>query len=473
MLFNSFEFLIFFPVVTLIYFLLPHKYRWVHLLAASCYFYMSFVPIYILILFATIIIDYFAAIIIEKTEGRKRHWYFVATVVSNILVLCVFKYYNFFIDNVTSVAHGIGYGNFSLPLLQILLPIGLSFHTFQALSYVIEIKRGNIKAERHFGIYSLYVMFYPQLVAGPIERPQNMLHQFHEVKTFDSDRVMIGLKIMLWGLFKKVVIADRLALYVNHIFENSDTASTGQLWLAMFVFFPFQIYCDFSGYSSIALGSAKVMGFDLMENFRRPFGSVTTSEFWNRWHISLSSWFRDYLYQPIVMHYRNYGKWAVVLGLMITFFLSGFWHGAGWNFVVYGIIQGAVIAGEFLLGIKTAKVAKSKWGSFRGIIITYFFYAFSLIFFRSVDLTQSIEVFNKLFWDFEFSSSAYVPLSISTYVLAFLSIISLLYFEKYHVEKVIYQQTRLRYEVALGSCMVIALIILGVFTSNSFIYFQF
>jgi len=473
MLFNSFNFLIFFPVVTLMYFLLPHKYRWFHLLAASCYFYMSFVPIYILILFTTIIIDYFAAIIIENTSGKKRKWYLYATVASNILVLCVFKYYNFFIDNAVSMAHVMGYKTFSLPVLEMLLPIGLSFHTFQALSYVFEINRGNIKAERHFGIYSLYVMFYPQLVAGPIERPQNMLHQFHEEKKFDGDRVMIGLKIMLWGLFKKVVIADRLALYVTHVFDNPGEASTTQLWIAVFIFFPFQIYCDFSGYSSIALGSAKVMGFDLMENFKRPFSSLTTSELWNRWHISLSTWFRDYLYQPLVMHFRDYGKWSVVIGLLVTFFLSGFWHGAGWNFIVYGIVQGSVMVVEFLLGVKSVKLAKTAFGRFRGIIVTYFFFAFSLIFFRSANMGQSLDVIKRLFWDFNFQDGVYIPLSIATHVISVLSIIGLLYFEKYHAQQLIYQQNRLRYEVALGSWLVIALVVLGVFTSNSFIYFQF
>lgn len=473
MLFNSFHFLIFFPVVTLLYFLLPHKYRWIHLLAASSYFYMSFVPIYILILFTTIVIDYFAAVIIENTSGKKRKWYLYATVASNILVLCVFKYYNFFIDNAVSMAHAIGYKTFSLPVLEMLLPIGLSFHTFQALSYVFEINRGNIKAERHFGIYSLYVMFYPQLVAGPIERPQNMLHQFHEEKKFDGDRVMIGLKIMLWGFIKKVVIADRLSLYVTHVFENSSQASTMQLWIAVFIFFPFQIYCDFSGYSSIALGSAKVMGFDLMENFKRPFSSLTTSELWNRWHISLSTWFRDYLYQPLVMHFRDYGKWSVVLGLLVTFFLSGFWHGAGWNFIVYGLVQGSVMVVEFLLGVKSVKLAKTSFGRFRGIVVTYFFFALSLIFFRSENLTQAMEVLGGLFWNLNLGAGVYTPLSISTYVLAGLSIITLLYFEKYHAEKLIYQQNKLRYEVALSSWLIIALVILGVFTRESFIYFQF
>jgi alginate O-acetyltransferase complex protein AlgI len=473
MLFNSFEFLIFFPVVTLIYFLLPHKYRWFHLLAASCYFYMAFVPVYILVLFSTIIVDYFAGILIEKATGRKKKWFFITAIVANILVLCVFKYYNFFIGNTNIFIQSIGYRQFSLPLLNMLLPIGLSFHTFQALSYIFEIQRGNIKAEKHFGIYALYVMFYPQLVAGPIERPQNMLHQFHEEKRFDSNRVLIGLKIILWGFIKKVVVADRLALYVDQVYSNTATIGSIHLWLAVFVFFPLQLYCDFSGYSSIAVGTAKVMGFDLMENFKKPFLSVTTSEFWNRWHISLSSWLRDYIYQPLVIYFRDHGKWSVVLGLMITFFISGLWHGAGWNFLVYGLLQGSIITVEFLLGIKAAKLSKIYFGKLSGRVITFFLWSLSLIFFRSISLSQSMEILKRMFWNFDFTITPYPKVAILTYLLSFFFIISVLYFEKYYTEKFLYKRTRLTNEVVFASTVIIALIVFGVFHNLSFIYFQF
>lgn len=473
MLFNSIEFLIFFPVVTFIYFLLPHKFRWFHLLAASCYFYMCFVPVYILILFGTIIIDYFAGILIEKAPEAKKKRLLSLTVVLNVLVLCIFKYYNFFVDSATSMANSIGFGNFSLPLLDILLPIGLSFHTFQALSYVFEVRRGNIKAERHFGIYSLYVMFYPQLVAGPIERPQNMLHQFHEEKHWDNNRVIIGLKIMLWGFFKKLVIADRLAVYTYDIYSNSYNVGSLNLWLAVLVFFPIQLYCDFSGYSSIALGSAKVMGFNLMENFNKPFSSITTSEFWNRWHISLSSWFRDYLYQPIVVRFRDYGKWAVVIGLMMTFFLSGFWHGAGFGFIVYGLFQGAVISIEFLLGIKATKLAKTRLGKIAGITLTYFFFALSLVFFRSSSLFQAYHIIKDMFWNLDLSFTPRHTTSVFTYVVSLASIVFLLYFENKHLDKFLYTSVTTKKEVLVGSSLIIALIALGIFHNLSFIYFQF
>lgn len=473
MLFNSLEFLIFFPVVTFIYFLLPHKYRWFHLLAASCYFYMAFVPIYILILFATIIIDYFAGILIDQASGKKRRWYLIGTIVANVLVLCIFKYYNFFANNANWAIEKLGASEYALPFLNILLPLGLSFHTFQALSYIIEVYRGNVKPERHFGIYSLYVMFYPQLVAGPIERPQNMLHQFHEQKFFDRDRVIIGLKIILWGFFKKLVIADRLGYYVNAVHSKPDFVGTPHLWLAVFVFFPFQIYCDFSGYSSIAVGTAKVMGFDLMENFKRPFSSLTTSVFWNRWHISLSSWLRDYIYQPLVIYFRNYGKWSVVLGLMITFFISGLWHGAGWKFIVYGLIQGAVMALEFLLGIKAVKLAKTRWGKIRGVLTTYMLWAFSLIFFRAEGMSRALTIIKRMFWSVDMTWTPLPQVATMTYILSFLSMIGLIYFERYHADKFFSDSKLPKYEVALSAGMILAIVVFGVFHNVSFIYFQF
>jgi alginate O-acetyltransferase complex protein AlgI len=269
MLFNSFHFLFFFLIVTSLYFTISQKWRWVLLLASSCYFYMAFIPIYILILGITIIIDYFAGISIECAKGKQRKLFLIVSLIANISVLCVFKYFNFLNDNFSFLMYGFGLKN-PIPYLNILLPIGLSFHTFQAMSYTIEVYRGRQKAERHFGIYSLYVMFYPQLVAGPIERPQNLLHQFREKHEFEYFRVVEGLKLILWGFFKKLVVADRLALYVNAVYNNVEHHS-GFSFLVATIFFAFQIYCDFSAYSDIAIGVAKVMGFHLMTNFNRPY----------------------------------------------------------------------------------------------------------------------------------------------------------------------------------------------------------
>ncbi len=348
MLFNSLQFAVFFPLVTAIYFLLPHRFRWLLLLLASCGFYMAFIPVYILILFTTILVDYFAALWIDKTVGRKKRYFLVLSIVSTCLVLFVFKYCNFFCRNVDAFAHLIGW-NYSVGALKIILPIGLSFHTFQSLSYVIEVYRGTQKPERHFGIYSLYVMFYPQLVAGPIERPQNLLHQLREPHTFDYERVTSGLRLMAWGLFKKVVIADRLAIYVNAVYAQPREFGGLSLGLATLAF-AYQIYCDFSGYSDMAIGAARVMGIKLMTNFNCPYYSQSIGEFWRRWHISLSTWFRDYVYIPLGGNRVSTGRWY--FNLWLTFVISGLWHGANWTFVLWGLLNGLYLVGG---------VATSRW----------------------------------------------------------------------------------------------------------------
>lgn len=472
MLFNSLQFLVFFPVVVAVFFLLPHKYRWFHLLAASCYFYAAFVPKYLVVIFAIVVANYFAGIYIEKASGKKRRWAVFATVAFNILVLCVFKYHYFIVNDFNALLNSLKFGAFSLPLI-LLFPLGLSFQTFQAFSYIFEIDRQNIKAERHFGIYALYIMFIPKLVAGPIERPQHMIPQFYEEKRFDANRALIGVKIMLWGFFKKLVIADRLAIIVADVYRNADHTGSVNLWLAVLIFFPFQLYCNFSGYSSIAVGAAKVMGFDLMENFRKPFASLTASEFWNRWHISLSTWLRDYVYQPVVIFLRNYGKWAVVIGLMVTFFVSGFWHGAGMSFIVYGLFQGSIIVAEFLLGIKTTKLAKSRFGRIRGIFTTFFLWSLTLVFFRSVDLDQAFLILKRMFVSVDLRFTPPVEISTLTFILSGCLILFLLYFKNKGYDKYLYQRNTIAKEFALGFCMIVLLFTIGVFHNLSFIYFQF
>lgn len=343
MLFNSFQFALFFPLVTALYFLLPHKYRWGLLLGASAYFYMAFVPSYILILGATIVVDYFAGIWIEKAQSsQQKKAYLTASLIANIGFLAFFKYFNFLNSNLMALADLLRW-NYPVENLNIILPIGLSFHTFQAMSYTIEVFRGNQKAERHFGIYALYVLFYPQLVAGPIERPQNMLHQFHEEHFFDYQRVADGLKLMTWGIFKKVVIADRLAPLVDLHYNSPYGYSGPELTLAT-VYFAVQIFCDFSGYSDVAIGAAQVMGFKFMTNFKRPYFARSVSEFWRRWHISLSTWFKDYLYIPLGGNRVSNGRRQ--FNLLIVFLVSGLWHGANWTYVIWGALHGAYLIAE-------------------------------------------------------------------------------------------------------------------------------
>jgi D-alanyl-lipoteichoic acid acyltransferase DltB (MBOAT superfamily) len=361
---------------------------------------MAFIPIYILVLAFTIIIDYIAGIIIERSQGSTRKYLLIASLIANIGVLFVFKYFNFLADSLTDLISLISRQPVSHLGLRIILPIGLSFHTFQSMSYTIEVYRGHQKAERHFGIYALYVMFYPQLVAGPIERPQNLLHQFHERHNFDYQRVTDGLKLMAWGMFKKVVIADRLAVFVNEIYQ-SPRGYEGWLLIIGTVFFAFQIYCDFSGYSDIAIGSAQVMGFKLMQNFRRPYFATSIADFWARWHISLSTWFRDYLYIPLGGN--RVPQWRWWLNLLIVFLVSGLWHGANWTFVIWGALNGLYLIGE----IWTQKI-RSRISSMLHfdrvpvlqrvlqVIVTFALVAFAWIFFRANNLSDAFYIISHL-----------------------------------------------------------------------------
>ncbi|MFD2787417.1 MBOAT family O-acyltransferase [Hymenobacter rubripertinctus] len=392
MLFNSFEFLVFFVVVTVLYYLLPHRYRWLLLLLASCGFYMAFIPVYILILLLTIGIDYVAGIQIEQAAGRRRKQFLVLSLVANLGVLAFFKYYNFFTDNINALLDGLHVVRYELPYLYIILPIGLSFHTFQAMSYTIEVYRGNYPAERHLGIYALYVMFYPQLVAGPIERPQNVLPQFHEEKHFNFDQVVIGLQRMLWGLFKKVVIGDVLAEYVNSVYNNYEMHSSLSLWLATYAFAG-QIYCDFSGYSDMALGSAQVMGFKLMENFRMPYFAKSVTEFWRRWHMSLSTWLRDYLY--VSLGGSRLGQLLTYRNLLLTMLLGGLWHGASWNFVIWGGLNGLYLSTEKLLGVQVDR--PMSWAGRVGrVALTFHLICLTWVFFRATTLEQALYITRHL-----------------------------------------------------------------------------
>ena len=485
MLFNSFEFLLFFPIVTLIYFLLPHKFRWFHLLVASCVFYMAFIPIYILILFLTIVVDYIAGIMIENAEGRRRKLFLAMSIVANVGILGFFKYYNFFIDNVNHVFLWT-HINANIPFLKIILPIGLSFHTFQAMSYTIEVYRGNQKSERHFGIYALYVMFYPQLVAGPIERPQNMLHQFHEKHEFEYDEVVAGLRMMLWGVFKKAVIADRLAVFTDPVFNNPHAYSATVMVIAT-VFFAFQIFCDFSGYSNIALGAARVMGFKLMVNFNWPYSAKSISEFWRRWHISLSTWFSDYIYNPISVSLRDYGLLAVVIASVITFFISGIWHGAAWHYIVWGGLHGVAIAYEVVTR-KTRKKFFKKipvWaGNFIGLTCTFSYVCFSYIFFRANNLRDAFYIVRRI--PSAFSESAgllkghmpvlQMPISSARVILCVLAIGIL---ELVHIIQnkrslnIVLQNQPWYLRWGIYYFFVFMILYMGVFQNRQFIYFQF
>lgn len=477
MLFNSIEFLFFFLVVTSVYFLLSHKYRWAWLLLSSCYFYSFFIPIYILILFFTIVIDYFAGIYIERAEGKRKRNILLISIIANVGILMFFKYYNFFIDNINTISSFFGSSS-AIPFLKIILPIGLSFHTFQAMSYTIEVYRGNQKSERHLGIYALYVMFYPQLVAGPIERPQNVLHQFHEVKYFDVEKLWSGLRLMFWGLFKKVVIADRLSLFVDTVYETPANYNFVVLSIGA-IFFSIQIYCDFSGYSDIAIGAARTMGFDLMTNFNRPYFARNIKAFWDRWHISLSTWFRDYLYIPLGGN--RVGEYRLYFNFFIVFLLSGFWHGANWTYIIWGILHAIYVLINMFINKKykwfglTNKYLYDKIAWFT----TFLLVSFAWIFFRASSVENAFDYIINLFYNSNHFSGIKLPQIEDKpgfgYMSYFISVITVILM--FVVEKIIAprfdEKFSLKTDILFTISLLIIIMFLGVFQKSSFIYFQF
>lgn len=499
MLFNSLQFLLYFIVVTLAYYSLGWSGRWRLLLLASCYFYMVFKPAYILILGLTIVIDYIAGIWLEKTDKSNRRWLLILSLISNLGILAFFKYIGFFTENAAGLFDLLGLHNVSETLTSLsnrvfvkvlsvfgqsgissfkdnmsILPIGLSFHTFQAMSYTIEVYRGNQKAERNFGLYALYVMFYPQLVAGPIERPQNVLPQFHQYFKYDFENVKAGLMQMAFGFFKKLVIADRLAMVVGATYDHPEQHNGLTLLVATF-FFTFQIYCDFSGYSDIAIGAARVMGFNLMENFRAPYFAQSISEFWRRWHISLSTWFRDYLYIPLGGSRR--GQYRQYANVLIVFLASGLWHGANWTYVIWGGLNGvyqilAVLRDKALLKAGLVPLndrAPTRFRSVTNTLITFVLIMLTWVFFRAVSLHDAFLILNRIA-TLSLSDPIISPLN-SAEMWFGVALIGLLMVKEYFYLTIPTANTIAFYLLFAG--LTVLIYFFGVFTSNQFIYFQF
>lgn len=479
MLFNSFAFAVFFPIVFILYWRMPHKWRWMLVLLASYYFYMSWNAKYVFIIFLTTAVSYFAALFIEKEKEKQRKKVIMAVVAIICLgVLFFFKYFDFVSESITNILN-----MFTLKMtpmtLNLVLPVGISFYTFQTLSYVIDVYKGDVSAEPHFGKYAAFVSFFPQLVAGPIERSSNLLPQIKAEHEFDYDKATYGLKLMAWGYFKKVVIADTLSQIVSKVYDYPQRYHGFALVLAT-IFFTFQIYCDFSGYSDIAVGTAKMMGIDLMINFKSPYFSQSIKEFWSRWHISLSTWFRDYVYIPLggnrvgrIRHYFN---------LIVTFLVSGLWHGANWTFVIWGAVHGvAQVIEDAVLPKKHKKSTGVIWVA--RVLLVFVFCSFAWIFFAAQTVQDAFYIISNIFVGIgEFGTYLYTGFSVLE-----ISKIDLVFLCASMLLLIIYDYISLKRDVidAVSSnksfvrwcvyCVFVLWIIINlpVADSTEFIYFQF
>jgi D-alanyl-lipoteichoic acid acyltransferase DltB (MBOAT superfamily) len=393
MLFNSMAFAIFLPLVFLLYWAMPHKYRWLLVLIASYYFYMSWNPKYVFLIFFTTAASYLAALLIEKEKSKKKkNWILAVTAIVCLGILFLFKYFNFVSESIVDFMRLFTI-NLNPVTLNLVLPVGISFYTFQTLSYVIDVYKGDVSAERHFGYYAAFISFFPQLVAGPIERTGNLLPQIKAEHKFDYNQATYGLKLMVWGYFKKIVVADTLSVYISNVFDMPQNYKGFALMLAS-LFFSIQIYCDFSGYSDIAIGTAKLLGVNLMTNFKSPYFSQSVKEFWGRWHISLSTWFRDYVYIPLGGN--RVGKLRHNLNLLVTFLVSGIWHGANWTFIAWGGIHGVAQVLENIILPKKYKTSKGIMAGVR-VVFVFLFCTFAWIFFVSNSIGDAVYVISNMF----------------------------------------------------------------------------
>jgi D-alanyl-lipoteichoic acid acyltransferase DltB (MBOAT superfamily) len=486
MLFNSIPYIFFFlPSAAIILFVIPKNYQWLWLLICSTFFYYKLLPVYLLVFFTLIIINYYFGLSIEKAGERKRKVCIIA-LITNLAILAFFKYSGVFETILTKVL------NISKTdtILKIILPVGLSYFVFTILSYLIELKRGTIKAEKHIGIFASSLMFFPKILQGPIERPGNIFLQFKEDKSFDYNRVVEGLKLILWGLFKKLVVADRLAIYVNAVYGNAGQHNGTTLAVAT-VFYAFQIYADFSGYTDIALGSAKVLGFNLTNNFNRPYFATSVREFWNRWHISFSIWLRDYLFLPLAYYFsrimknqKYFGiaseKWIFMFSAIITFSICGIWHGEGFNYLTWGLLFGIYLSYSNWTS-KTSKNLRKKlnvnkqsdYYTIYKILVTFLLVSFSFIFFRAGNLKESLIIINKIFTE---QGNIYFG-ELQQFLYCIIGILLLVIIE---IKQELSTKINLPYinnswikEQLAYVMLIILIMMIGVFDISQFIYFQY
>ena len=480
MIFTSFNFLVFFPIVIIIFFLLPQKYRWPFLLLASYYFYINLKPVYALLLAGVTLITYIFPRLIDNPKfANHKKSLLIVNIILVLLPLFFFKYYNFVNENVFTFLNYIGI-RWQLPQIDFILPIGISFYTFMALGYSIDVYNEEIHAEKSFGIVALFLSFFPLVLSGPIERAPNMFPQFKGKLLFNYYKVVKGLQWILWGYFMKLVVADRIAIYVHAIFTNINNHNGKSLFVATLLY-PIQVYADLGGYSLIAIGCAKVMGIEVMQNFNRPFFATSMSEFWRRWHISLISWLTDYIYTPLAFNLRRYKIWGIVMALLLTFFLSGLWHGATVTFMVWGTIQGIFLSVEALTNkrkktfAKKYKLHQKGWYLFICSLFTYFLFAFSEIFGGATEsVSQAFLVIKKIFTNF----SGPVWYENPSMILISLSAIFILFFVELKTEYFpgrfsFFNNENWAVRFLSYGFLITIILLIGVFDGGQFIYFQF
>ncbi len=471
MLFNTIEFAIFLPVVIIAYFLLPHKFRWIMLLAASYYFYMSWKVEYIFLIIISTVIDYIAGLSMERiTSRRKRLPLLLLSLFTNLGLLFSFKYYNFATENLNALFQDFAIP-MDIPVMNLLLPVGISFYTFQTLSYSIDVYYGRQKAERHLGYFALYVSFFPQLVAGPIERFSRLSPQLKARHQFSYQNLANGLRLILYGLFIKMVVADNLSGIVDKIYQAPETFDTWHILTGIF-FYSFQIYSDFYGYSIIAIGSALIMGIKIMDNFKTPYLAKNIAEFWQRWHISLSTWFRDYVYFPMGGNRTKALRW--IFNILVVFVVSGIWHGANWTFIIWGALYGITYLLEKAVDtvLKFEKnFAPFSWGHIFLALKTFILVTFIWVFFRSQSFDEAMLIFRLLFENFGIESQT-LQIPVSTWFFLAVFILS---------DIVLYNK---RFDTWAGSLpgifrwgiygfLTFAIIVFAGVENFPFIYFQF
>lgn len=476
MIFNSFEYLFFLPTVFILYWFFTKKnikFQNILLLISSYVFYATWNWKFLFLLIFSTLLDYFSGLKMSnsKTKNEKRFWFWLSIII-NLGFLGIFKYYNFFVTSFVEASEKFGF-QANLSTLQIILPVGISFYTFHGLSYVIDIYKDKIKPEKNFLDYAVFVCFFPLLVAGPIERATHLLPQIQSKRTFKYSQAIDGLRQILWGLFMKIVVADNCAIVVNEVFKNQNDYNATSLIIGA-VFFAFQIYGDFSGYSNLAIGSGKLFGIELLKNFAYPYFSRDIAEFWRRWHISLSSWFKDYLYIPLGG--SRGGKWMQIRNTLIIFVVSGFWHGANWTFIIWGFLNALYILPLVIFNLNrknTDTVAENRifptFVELLQMIFTFAITTFAWVFFRSETVSSAIDYLCRIF---DFKNYAFPQTDLKPFIFIFiLMIVEWLQRNKNHGLQIDQIKNMILRWLIYG--IIILIILIFGANSDSFIYFQF